>query len=143
MTAAIGLLVVMAITLGLSRLKPAAPGVDRAGVWIDSVKRGPMLRQVRGSGTLVPEEVKWIPAAVEGRVEQIFIRPGTVVKADTVVLSLSNPQLDLETRDAALQLKGAEADFADQKAKTRGAAHGPGSLRGQCEIVIYRSAIAG
>lgn len=116
-TAAIGLLVVMAITLGLSRLKPAAPGVDRAGVWIDSVKRGPMLRQVRGSGTLVPEEVKWIPAAVDGRVEQIFIRPGTVVKADTVVLSLSNPQLDLETRDAVLQLKGAEADFADQKAK--------------------------
>jgi HlyD family secretion protein len=86
-------------------------------VWIDTVKRGPMLRQVRGSGTLVPEEVKWIPAAVEGRVEQIFIRPGTVVTADTVVLSLSNPQLDLETRDAALQLKGAEADFADQKAK--------------------------
>lgn len=116
-TVAIGLFVVMAITLGLSRLKPAAPGVDRAGVWIDTVKRGPMLRQVRGSGTLVPEEVKWIPAAAEGRVEEIFIRPGTVVTANTVVLSLSNPQLELETRDAALQLKGAEADFADQKAR--------------------------
>lgn len=116
-TVGVGLLVVMAITLGLSRLKPAAPGVDRAGVWVDTVKRGPMLRQVRGSGTLVPEEVKWIPAQVEGRVEQIFIRPGTFVKADSIILSLSNPQLELETRDAELQLKGAVADFEDEKAK--------------------------
>ena len=76
--AGIGLLVVMAITLGLSRLKPAAPGVDRSGVWIDTVKRGPMLRQVRGSGTLIPEEVNWIPAATDGRVERIFIQPGTL-----------------------------------------------------------------
>src|SRR5262245_21965329 len=107
----------MAITLGLSRLKPAAPGVDRAGVWVEAVKRGPMLRQVRGSGTLVPEEVKWIPAATDGRVEQIFIQPGTPVKRDTIVLQLSNPQLDLELRDAALKMRAAEADFADQKAK--------------------------
>ena len=116
-TASVILVVVMAITLGLSRLKPAVPGLDRAGVWVDMVKRGPMLRQVRGSGTLVPEEVNWIPAATEGRVEKLFILPGSVVQADTVILKLSNPQLELETRDAALQLKGAEADFADQKAR--------------------------
>ena len=117
LTGAIILAALMAITLGLSRLKPAAPGVDRAGVWIDTVKRGPMLRQVRGSGTLVPEEVKWIPASTDGRVEKLFILPGSAVEADTMILQMSNPQLELDTRDAALKLKGAEADFADQRAR--------------------------
>ena len=76
------------ITLGLSRLKPAAPCVERSTVWIDTVKRGPMLRQVRGLGTLVPEDVRWIPAQTEGRVERHVILPGTPVKPDSVILEL-------------------------------------------------------
>src|SRR6476469_6048966 len=79
------------ITLGYMRLKPAAPPVERATVWIDSVKRGPMLRQVRGIGTLKPEEVLFIPAATDGRVDKIILRPGTTVTADSVLLELSNP----------------------------------------------------
>ena len=71
------------ITLGLSRLKPAAPSVERATVWIDTVKRGPMLREVRGLGTLVPEDIRWIPATTQGRVERIVLSPGTTVSADT------------------------------------------------------------
>ena len=71
---AAGLLVIILITVGVSRLKPAAPSVDRATVWIDTVKRGPMLRQVRGSGTLVPEDIRWIPAQTQGRVERIVTR---------------------------------------------------------------------
>src|SRR5213082_4162078 len=73
-------------TFALSRLKPAAPSVDRSSVWIDTVKRGPMVRQVRGLGTLVPEEIRWIPANTEARVDKIVVRPGTQVKADTVIL---------------------------------------------------------
>ena len=72
-----GALALLLVTLGLSRLKPAAPTVDRSGVLIDAVKRGPMLRQVRGLGTLVPEDIRWIPAATEGRVERIVVQPGT------------------------------------------------------------------
>jgi HlyD family secretion protein len=106
-----GLAAVLLITLGLSRLKPAAPSVERATVWIDTVKRGPMLRQVRGLGTLVPEDIRWIPATTEGRVEQIIIRPGTPVKPDTVILELSNPQVEQAAQDAELQLRAAEADL--------------------------------
>src|SRR5580658_3273472 len=102
-----GLTLVLLITLGVSRLKPAAPGVERATVWIDTVKRGPMLREVRGLGTLVPEDIRWIPAATLGRVERIILRPGTVVQADSVILDLSNPELDQELQDATLKLKGA------------------------------------
>jgi HlyD family secretion protein len=113
----IGLILVLAITLGLSRLKPAAPGVERATVWIDTVKRGPMLRQVRGSGSLVPEQVQWIPAATDGRVEKIFVLAGALVKSDTILLQLTNPELDLASKDAELQLKAAEAEFASQRVK--------------------------
>lgn len=114
---AVSLFVIAAITLGLSQLKPAAPSVEKETVWIDTVKRGSMLRQVRGTGTLVPEQFQWIPAATQGRVEEIFVRPGTAVKADTAILRLSNPQLELDVRDAELQLKGAEAELVNQKAK--------------------------
>src|SRR5919197_800501 len=79
------------VTLGLSRMKPAAPSVDRATVWVDTVKRGEMLRQVRGIGTLVPEEVRWIPATSDGIIEERRVRPGDVVKADTIILVMSNP----------------------------------------------------
>ena len=88
------------ITWGLSRLKPAAPPVERATVWIDTVKRGPMLRQVRGLGTLVPEEILWVPALAAGRVEKILVRPGAEVRPDTILIELSNPELQLEALNA-------------------------------------------
>src|SRR6476661_11021026 len=106
---AVGLTVVLLISLGVSRLKPAAPGVDRGTLWIDTVKRGPMLRDERGIGTLVPEDIRWIPATTVGRVERIALRPGTVVAAGSVILELSNPQLEQELQDAALKLEAAEA----------------------------------
>ena len=107
--AVLGVAVVGLITLGLSRLKPAAPSVDHATVWIDTVKRGPMLRQVRGLGTLVPEDIRWIPATTVGRVERIILRPGTTVEPHTLILELSNPTLEQEMQDAALKVKAAEA----------------------------------
>src|SRR5258706_13556797 len=99
------LVIIALITVGLSRLKPAAPSVERATVWIDTVKRGPMLRQVRGLGTLVPEDLRWIPATTQGRVERVLLRPGTSVRADSVILELSNPSLEREAQDAVLKLK--------------------------------------
>ncbi|HEX9427436.1 MAG TPA: efflux RND transporter periplasmic adaptor subunit [Candidatus Polarisedimenticolia bacterium] len=112
-----GLAAIMTISLGLSRLRPAAPSVERGSFWIDTVKRGPMLRQVRGLGTLVPEEIRWIPAATEGRVEQIIVKPGAAVKKDTVLLVLSNPELELAALDADWQLKAAEAETSSLKVK--------------------------
>ena len=109
----VGLSLVVLITLGVSRLKPAAPGVERATVWIDTVKRGPMLRDERGIGTLVPEDIRWIPATTVGRVERIALRPGTVVAAGSVILELSNPQLEQELQDATLKLKAAEASLTN------------------------------
>jgi HlyD family secretion protein len=108
---------VVVITLGLSRLKPAAPSVERATVWLDTVKRGPMLREVRGLGTLVPEDIRWIPATTEGRVERIIVRPGTVVRADSIILELTNPQVEQAAQDAELQLRAAEADLGNLRAQ--------------------------
>jgi HlyD family secretion protein len=107
------------ITLGLSRLRPAAPSVDRATVWIDTVKRGPLLREVRGIGTLVPEDIRWIPATTEGRVERIILHPGTAVMADSVILELVNPQLDQECQDATLKVDAAEASLASLRVQAQ------------------------
>src|SRR5436189_4475349 len=107
----VGLTLVGLITLGLSRLKPAAPSVERSTIWTDTVKRGPMLRQVRGLGTLVPVDIRWIPALTDGTVERRRILPGTQVKADTIIMDLSNPQTEQEAQDAELQLKAAEAEY--------------------------------
>src|SRR6266446_9366785 len=93
------LLAVVLVSVGLSRLKPAAPTVERAVVWPAKVERGPMVRQVRGLGTLTPEDIRWIPATTQGRVETIILRPGTTVKATDVVLELSNPQLEQQLQD--------------------------------------------
>jgi HlyD family secretion protein len=112
-----GLTAVLLITVGVSRLKPAAPTVDRATVWIDTVKRGPMLRQVRGTGTLVPEDSRWIPATTDGRVERIVLRPGAAVAADTVILELSNPELEQSVLESALQLRAAEAQLENRRAE--------------------------
>src|SRR5881398_1402003 len=99
-----GLLAVVLVSVGLSRLKPAAPTVERAVVWPDTVKRGPMVRQVRGLGTLTPEDIRWIPATTQGRVEKIILRPGTAVKSSDVILELSNPQLEQQLQDAEVKL---------------------------------------
>ncbi len=105
------------ITAAIWRLKPAAPGVERGTVMLDAVKRGEMLRQVRGLGTLVPEDILWIPAINDGRVERIALRPGALVKPDTVLLVLSNPELELQMLDAEYQLKTAEAVLTDLRVR--------------------------
>jgi HlyD family secretion protein len=106
---AAGLLAVAGVSVGLSRLRPAAPSVDAATLWPDTVKRGPMVRQVHGLGTLVPEDIRWIPATTQGRVERILLRPGTTVTQDSVILELSNPQLEQEVQEAELGGWGLEA----------------------------------
>ena len=111
--AGVGLLAVVLVSVGLSRLKPAAPTVERAVVWPDAVKRGPMVRQVRGLGTLTPEDIRWIPATTQGRVERIILRPGTQVKSGDIILELSNPQLEQQLQDAQLKLGAAEAGLAN------------------------------
>jgi RND family efflux transporter MFP subunit len=112
-------LAVVGITFGLSRLKPAAPGVERSTIWSDTVKRGNMIRQVRGLGTLVPEEIRWIPAETESRVERINVLPGTQVDIDTVILVLSNPQLEQEAVDAQWQLNAALAELKNAKVRVQ------------------------
>ena len=115
----IAVLIATAAFVGVSRLKPAAPSVERSTVWTDTVKRGPMLRQVRGLGTLVPspEDVRQIPAETEATVMRIRVLPGTQVTADTVLLEMSNPQTEQAAADADLQLKAAEAELKSLKVK--------------------------
>ncbi len=113
----VGLAAVGGITYGLSRLKPAAPTLDRASAVIDTVKRGPMLREVRGNGTLVPQLVRYIPAPADGRVEKIPIQAGVEVGNDTVIVELSNPKMEQEAMDAEFQVKAAQAD--EESLRTR------------------------
>jgi HlyD family secretion protein len=115
--ALLAVLAVALITYGLSRLKPAAPSVERGTIVTDTVKRGEMLLQVRGNGTLVPEDVRQIAAPVEGRVEQIFVKAGTEVSAGTVLVELSNPTLQQQAVDVAYQVKSAEADLNNLRAR--------------------------
>src|SRR3981081_4676734 len=100
---------VLLATFALSRLKPAVPSVDRSTVWIDTVKRGPMVRQVRGLGTLVPEEIRWIATSTECRVEKIVVWPGTHVEPDTVILELSSPDFEQSAHDAESKESAADA----------------------------------
>jgi HlyD family secretion protein len=104
------------VTYALSRLKPAAPSVDSGTIWTDTVKRGPMLREVRGLGTLVPETILLIPANSDGRVEKRYILAGTPVKANTAILDLSNPELQQGALDAQYQMKGAQANLEQTRA---------------------------
>lgn len=115
-----GLLVVAAVTVGVSRLKPASPGVDRRTLWFDKVKRGPMLREVRGVGTLVSEEILWVPAVVSGRVVQILVEPGAPVEPNTVLLELHNPELELELFNAETEWQSVVAQQTAQKASLAG-----------------------
>src|SRR6266705_1954504 len=111
--AVVGLLAVALVSFGLSRLKPAAPTVERAVVWPAKVERGPMVRQVHGLGTLVPEDIRWIPATTQGRVERILLRPGTTVAPESVILELTNDQLETDVQDAELKRQSAEASLAN------------------------------
>ena len=111
----VAVVALIAITIGLARLKPAAPTVDRNTVWIGDVKRGQMLRNVRGLGTLVPEDITWIAARTQGRVEKIILRPGAQVQPDSVIMLLTNPDVVRAAADADSQLKAAEAELANLK----------------------------
>ena len=113
--AASSLIFFAGVTYGVSRLRPAAPSVDRATIWTDEVKRGSMIRQVRGLGTLVPEDIRWIPAQTASRVDRILIHPGAIVRPNSVILELTNPQLQREALDAEYQLKAAQADYENLK----------------------------
>src|SRR6476620_7637608 len=113
--AVVGLAAVALVSFGLSRLKPAAPTVERAVVWPAKVERGPVVRQVRGLGTLTPEDIRWIPATTQGRVEKIILRPGTQVKADSVILELTNPQLEQQLQDAELKVAASVAGLENLK----------------------------
>ncbi len=115
----VGVGVVAAMAIAVSRLKPAAPSVERGTVWTDIVRRGPMVRQVRGPGSLVPvqEAVRQIPAETEATVVRILMLPGTQVKTDTILVELSNPQVEQAALDAKLQQKAAEAEYQSLKVK--------------------------
>jgi HlyD family secretion protein len=118
---ACAVVVLAVVAFFVTRLKPAAPEVDRATVWTDAVKRGPLLRQVRGPGTLIPREdkIRLIPAETEATVVRIRVLPGAKVEPDTILLDLVDPQLQQELLDAQLQLKGAEADYINTRAKVQ------------------------
>jgi HlyD family secretion protein len=113
--AAVGVLIIVLVSVVLGQMKPAAPTVERATVWVDTVKRGPMVRQHRGLGTLVPEDTRWLPATTEGRVERIVLRAGAQVTPSSVILELSNPQVEQEALNARLALQAAEANLANQR----------------------------
>ena len=124
------LAVVILASVALARMEPAAPTVERGTLWIDTVKRGPMVRQVRGLGTLVPEDTRWLPATTDGRVERILVRPGARVSANTVILELSSPQVEQEAINAHLALQSAEAALANLRVQL------------QNEVLTQRSVVA-
>ena len=113
----VGLAAIGGITYGLTKLKPAAPTLDPSTAVIDTVKRGEMVRDVRGNGTLVPQVTRWVPAPAEGRVENILLQAGVEVGAETVIVELSNPQLEQQATDAEFQVKAAEADEQNLRVK--------------------------
>jgi HlyD family secretion protein len=117
MLAVLGGVAVVAVSLALARMEPAAPTVERATVLEDVVKRGSIVRQVRGPGTLVPEDTRWLPATTDGRVERILLRPGARVEADSVILELSNPQVEQEALDARLALQSSLAGLDNLRAQ--------------------------
>src|SRR5215510_13437860 len=114
---AVVLVIVVAVSVQLARMEPAAPSVERATVLEDTVKRGSIIRQVRGVGTLVPEDTRWLPATTEGRVERILLRPGASVHADSVILVLSNPQVEQEALNGRLSLQSARAGLDNLRAQ--------------------------
>lgn len=119
--AAGGAAAILLITLGLSRLKPAAPTVEKSTVWMDTVKRGPMLRQVRGPGALVVESsgIRVLSSATDGRVERLLLEPGAIVEPDTIILDMSNPELQRDALDAEQALKAGQAELATTRVRVQ------------------------
>lgn len=113
----VGIAAIGGITYGLTKLKPAAPTLDRSTAVIETVKRGEMVRDVRGNGTLVPEVTRWVPAPADGRIEKILLKAGVEVDPSTVIAELSNPQLEQQAADTDLQVKAAQADLENLKVK--------------------------
>src|SRR5271165_2604324 len=107
----VAIISVAGVTYGVSRLRPAAPSVDKATTWTDEVKRGPLLIEVHGVGTLVPEDIRWLPAQTDSRVDRIVLHPGAIVQPGSVILELTNPELQRDVLDAQYQLKAAQADY--------------------------------
>jgi HlyD family secretion protein len=141
---AAGLALVTLTTLGLAQLKPAAPSVERATLWLDTVRRGPMVRQVHGNGTLVPESQRFVSALTAGRVERVLARPGAKVEPGTVLVELSNPDVQLEALDAERQLKLAEAELASLRSslETSKLAQGSSLAAARTELRESRRAVA-
>ena len=113
----VGLAAIGGITYGLTKLKPAAPTLDRSTAVIETVKRGEMVRDVRGNGTLVPDVTRWVPAPADGRVERILLKAGVEVDSSSVIAELSNPQLEQQATDTEFQVKAAEADQENLKVR--------------------------
>jgi HlyD family secretion protein len=112
---ALAIAAIAGASVALSKLKPAAPTLESGTAWPGEVKRGEMIRNVRGIGTLVPEEIRWIPAVTNGRIEKRYVKPGALVKADSIIVEMSNPELERDALDALTQLRAAEAELANQK----------------------------
>ena len=117
MYGAAGVFAFILLAVGIDSLEPAAREVERASLWIEPVQRGEMVLSVRGPGTLVPEEIRWIAAETNGRVERIVLDPGAQVEPDTVIVELSDPEVERSAEDAELSLRGAEAEYRDLKVR--------------------------
>jgi HlyD family secretion protein len=115
----LAIIAVIVISVAVSKLKPAAPGVSATTLWFGTVKRGDLVREVHGAGTLVPENIRWIPATTSGRVEELVLRPGAIVKPGTVILILSNPDLESQAKSAELQWRSSQATLENAKATLR------------------------
>ena len=115
--AGVGVGALLAVTFAIYSMEPAAYPVDRQAIWTGTVQRGEMVRRVRGPGTLVPEEVRWIPARTEGRVEEILTKPGVEVTPDTIIVELANPELEQELEDAELALASAGSEYENLRAQ--------------------------
>jgi HlyD family secretion protein len=126
----VGTIVLVAVSIVLARMEPAPPSAEADTLLRDTVKRGSIIRQVRGLGTLIPEDTRWIPATTDGRVERILLRPGAQVEADTVILELSSPQVEQDALTARLQLQSAQAQLENLR------------VQYQNEILTQESAVA-
>jgi len=115
----LAIIAVIVISVAVSKLKPAAPGVSATTLWFGTVKRGDLVREVHGAGTLVPENIRWIPATTTGRVEKLVLRPGAIVKPGTVILILSNPDLESQAKNAELQWRSSQATLENAKAQAK------------------------